>query len=215
MLAYTALTLVSFYVNVRAPWRTVIPRWQRAALDLADLNLVKEGSDLKKERAGRKSSFSSGLLTSGNLSPVDSARSAIRRGRVIARDLCQPPRSSCYIFTGGRFNKVGSGSWSGKFEVREEFDLITNFHQHGASCMILRFFMRDTRRQNRGYANLLLLRAPRFSLLWFLFDKRAWIVTNRMANFGRLKGEKNRNEQLNPLLNKVKHIFYFHFFNTP
>jgi len=55
---------------------SVILRWQRAALDLADLNLVKEGSDLKKERAGRKSSFPLGLLTSGNLSPVDSKEHA-------------------------------------------------------------------------------------------------------------------------------------------
>lgn len=80
LFVYTSLTLVSFYVNVRVPWRAVIARWQRAVLDLTDLNLVKEGSDLKKERAGRKSSFSSGLLTSSNLSPVDSARSAIREG---------------------------------------------------------------------------------------------------------------------------------------
>lgn len=82
------------------PWRTVIPRWQRAALDLTDLNLMKERSDLKKECAGRKSSFSTGLLTSDNLSSVDSTCSAIRSRRVIARDLCWSLWSSgCYIFT--------------------------------------------------------------------------------------------------------------------
>ena len=76
-----------------------MPRWQRAALDLTDLNLIKEGSDLKKERTGRKSSFSSGLLTSGNLSSVDSARSAIRRRHVIARDLCWPLCwSGCFFY---------------------------------------------------------------------------------------------------------------------
>jgi len=81
LFAPVTLTLVSFHVNPR----TVIPRWQRAALDLADLNLMKEGSDLKKERAGRKSSFSSGLLTSGDLSP------AVVEGREIYVGRCDDP----------------------------------------------------------------------------------------------------------------------------
>jgi len=81
LFARVTFTLVSFHIKLR----TVIPCWQRAALDLADLNLTKEGSDLKKERAGRKSSFSSRLLTSGDLSP------AVAEGREIYIGRCDDP----------------------------------------------------------------------------------------------------------------------------
>lgn len=71
----------------------------------ADLNLVKEGSDLKKERTGRKSSFPLGLLTSGNLSPVDSVVSRGHTGIYVG--WCDRPiwLSGCYTFL--RFVAVG------------------------------------------------------------------------------------------------------------
>lgn len=88
-----------------------VPRWT-----LADLNPVKEGSDLKKERAGRKPSFSLGLLTSGNLSPVDWV---VSRGHVAsAADLRRSLRSSSMIVRLLHFFFYGLSA-AGRWAVRD------------------------------------------------------------------------------------------------
>jgi len=143
LFAPVTFTLVSFHVNPR----TVIPRWQRAALDLADLNLTKEGSDLKKERAGRKSSFSSGLLTSGDLSP------AVAEGREIYIDRCD---DSLQIFLGPSRRRDLIVS------IREDPNSSRNLIPCGSALWRSSIYVKllhVSRRRKRGCANLLLSRA--------------------------------------------------------
>lgn len=99
-----------------------VPRWT-----WRDLDLVKEGSDLKKERAGKKSSFSH----RGYLPPAIYHRS-IRSLREGARSceiyVGQCDRSTVTFlrsFATGNLTRLwDSGSRSGKFDIREEFDLV-------------------------------------------------------------------------------------------
>lgn len=109
MFAYITLALIWFYVNARVPSRNLplfpagsVPRWTWRNLDL------RKKRPKKRTRRKKKVVLSSGLLTSGNLSPVDSV---VTRGRrEIMRDLCRPARSfDCYIFTvfcDGKLNRI-------------------------------------------------------------------------------------------------------------
>lgn len=139
MFAYITLALISFYVNARVPSRTC--RYSPlAACRAGSGGILISWKKRPKKRTRRKKVvvLSSGLLTSGNLSPIDSV---VTRGREIMRDLCRPARSfDCYIFTvfcDGKFNRI-VGQWIAIRKIRHLwriwFGRAANSLSHEVSC---------------------------------------------------------------------------------